>query len=340
MDKLTISHSPHVHGRFSTRSLMKDVLIALVPAVIMAVAFYGWAALKLLVISVAGCVAIEYLIGRFLLKSPGSISDLSAVVTGVLLALNLPSSAPWWIPLVGAVLAIGVAKMTFGGLGQNLYNPALVARVFLLMSFPVIMTNWTLTEPLVSCTIPWLQGQVDAFTGATPLGLVSEGLKSGIAVPEIMQQGQFTWQQLLLVSLGGSMGEVSSLALLLGFVYLLFRRVIRPTIPVVVVATVAVLTLIFSLINPARFTGPVFNIFTGGLLLGAIFMATDYVTSPMSFKGQVIYAVGIGAISVFIRYFGSYPEGVSFSILIMNSAVPLLNKYCKPRRFAGEVRNG
>ena len=335
-EKPIVSPSPHLHGRESTRRVMGDVLIALLPVTLVALLCYGWSVLILLLSGVAACVLCEYLINRFLLHRPCSVGDLSAIVTGVLLVLNLPPAAPWWIAVVGAVVAIGIAKMTFGGLGQNLFNPALVGRVFLLVSFPVLMTGWALPHGILQDWIPMLSSQVDAFSGATPLGVVKEGLINGGAASELA--GSYTWQQLLFIRPGGSVGELSSIALLLGFIYLLCRRVIKATIPVTIVATVFVLSAIFSAVDPARFTGPFFNVFTGGLLLGAIFMATDYVTSPMTTLGQIIYGVGIGVIALCIRYFGSYPEGVSFSILIMNCVVPILNKYCKPRRFGKEAK--
>jgi electron transport complex protein RnfD len=223
--------------------------------------------------------------------------------------------------------------MTFGGLGQNIFNPALVGRVFLLISFPTLMTDWSIPES-------WFRSGVDAFTGATPLAITQEGLAAGLTLPEIFAANEFTFREMIFVKIGGSVGEVSALALILGFVYLLIRKVIRPHIPLVILGTIAAMTGIFNLINPDIYTGPLFNIFTGGVLLGAIFMATDYVTSPMSVKGMVIYAFGIGVITVLIRYFGAYPEGVSFAILIMNMTVPLLNKYCKPKRYAKEVKHG
>ncbi|MBO7487016.1 MAG: RnfABCDGE type electron transport complex subunit D, partial [Bacteroidales bacterium] len=242
------------------------------------------------------------------------------------LALNLPPAAPWWIAVIGSIVAIGIAKMSFGGLGQNVFNPALVGRVFLLISFPVAMTTWTAPQS-------WFGG-VDAFSGATPLALINEGLHSGQTVQEILAANPgLSPAQMLFARAGGSAGEASVIALLLGFVYLLCRKVIKPHIPVTIWVTVAVMTGIFALCNPAEYTGPLFNLFTGGLMLGSIFMATDYVTSPMTNKGMIIFGVGIGVLTVLIRYFGSYPEGVSFAILIMNLTVPLLNKYCKPVRF-------
>ena len=328
MNKLLVSPSPHTHGRESTQSIMRDVLIALAPAMLVSILSSGWSALMLILVGAAACVLTEFLIQKYLLKRPVTVSDLSAVVTGCLLALNLPPNSPWWLIVIGSVVAIGVAKMTFGGLGQNIFNPALVGRVFLLVSFPVLMTTWNDSGSMF--------GLVDAFSGATPLGAVKEGLKNGMTLSELTADN-LTFSQQFFFNMGGSAGEFSAIALILGFIYLLCRRVIKATIPVTIFCTVFVVSGIFWLANPERFTNPVFNLFTGGLLLGAIFMATDYVTSPMTTKGQIIFGIGIGLITVFVRYFGSYPEGVSFAILIMNCTVPLLNKYCKPRRF-GEVK--
>ena len=328
MNKLLVSPSPHTHGRESTQSIMRDVLIALAPAMLVSVLASGWSAFVLLLAGVAACILTEFLIQKYLVKGPVTVCDLSAAVTGCLLALNLPPNAPWWLVVIGAVVAIGVAKMTFGGLGQNIFNPALVGRVFLLVSFPVLMTTWDDSGSMF--------GIVDAFSGATPLGAVKEGLKNGMTLSQLTAD-DLTFGQEFFFNAGGSAGELSAIALILGFIYLLCRRVIKATIPVTILCTVFVVSGIFWLANPEKFTNPVFNIFTGGLLLGAIFMATDYVTSPMTTKGQIIFGIGIGLITVFVRYFGSYPEGVSFAILIMNCTVPLLNKYCKPRRF-GEVK--
>ena len=331
MRKLIVSPAPHVHGDESTRKIMKDVLIALAPSMLVAVYFYGLSAIKLLLVGVIACMGVEFLIQKYLMRTKVTVTDLSAAVTGVLLALNLPPTAPWWVIVIGAVVAIGVAKMTFGGLGHNIFNPALVGRVFLLISFPVIMTDWTVPAS-------WFRPGVDAVTGATPLALVKEGLAQGMTVDQILSANpDLTYWQMLFARAGGSAGEASALAIILGFIYLLVRRVIRPHIPVTIILTVAVMTGIFWLIDPSQYTDPLFNILTGGVLLGSVFMATDYVTSPMAVKGMVIYGIGIGVLTVLIRYFGSYPEGVSFAILIMNSIVPLLNKYIKPARFGKEV---
>ncbi|MBR5568383.1 MAG: RnfABCDGE type electron transport complex subunit D [Bacteroidales bacterium] len=317
MDKLLVSPSPHLHTKTSTKSLMRDVVIALLPAVVVSVLFYGWSELLVLGVSVASCILLEYLITKYLLKKSCTVCDWSAAVTGVLLALNLPSSTPWWVVFIGAVVAVGVAKMTFGGLGQNLFNPALVGRVFLLISFPTYMTDWAKPNGFI--------GNFDAFTGATPLGIAKEG---GVAAIESMD-----YMDMLFCNIGGSAGELSALALLAGFVYLLVRRVIRPYITLSILATVAVFSGIFWAINPAEFTDPLFNLLTGGLLLGSIFMATDYVTSPMSNLGGIVFGIGIGVITMLIRYFGAYPEGVSFAILIMNSVVPLLNKWFHTKKY-------
>ena len=318
MDKLIVSPSPHLHTKTSTKSLMRDVVIALMPAVIVSVLFYGWSALLVLSTSIASCLLVELFITRFLLKKPSTIADCSALVTGILLALNLPTTTPWWVVFIGAVVAIGVAKMTFGGLGQNLFNPALVGRVFLLISFPTYMTDWTRPQGFIG-------GNLDALTGATPLGVAKEG---GVAAVEGLD-----YCDMLFYNIGGSAGEISAIAILLGFAYMLARRVIKPYITLSILVTVAAFSGIFWAINPAEYTGPVFNLLTGGLLLGSVFMATDYVTSPMSKWGGVIFGVGIGVITMLIRYFGAYPEGVSFAILIMNSVVPLINKVCHTKKY-------
>ena len=303
---------------------MRDVVIALLPATVVSIVFYGLSMLLVTAVSVVSCVLLEYLITRFLLKKPSTICDWSAAVTGLLLALNLPSSTPWWVVFIGAVVAIGVAKMTFGGLGQNVFNPAIAGRVFLLISFPTYMTDWKAPQGLFGA---------DAVSGATPLGLIKEGLLQGQTVTGIMAENGFSYGQMLFANIGGTAGEISAIALLAGFVYLLVRRVIRPHITLSIWATVAVVSLIFWLCAPERFTDPLFNLLTGGMILGSCFMATDYVTSPMSVKGGVIFGVGIGFITMMIRYFGSYPEGMSFAILIMNAVVPLLNMWFHQKKY-------
>ena len=324
MERLLVSPSPHIHGKVSTMSLMLDVVIALIPAVLVSVVFYGWKELLVLGVSVGSCLLLEHLITVYLLKKPTTLGDMSAVVTGILLALNVPYTTPWWIVLIGAVAAMGVAKMTFGGLGQNIFNPALVGRVFLLVSYPTYMTHWEQPRGLFGA---------DAVTGATPLGAIKEGLMQGSTVQDLVSAGGYDYSSMLFANIGGSAGELSAIALLIGFVYLLCRRVIKPWITLSIFATVALTSLVFWGISPERFTDPLFNLLTGGLILGACFMATDYVTSPMSVKGGIIFGVGIGFITMMIRYFGPYPEGVSFAILIMNSTVPLINKWFHQKKF-------
>lgn len=317
MNKLLVSPSPHIHSKVTTSSLMGDVVIAMLPAVIVSILFYGWSELLILAVSCISCVGIEWAITKFLFKKEGPYCGSAALVTGILLALNVPPTCPWWVIFIGAIVAIGIVKMTFGGLGQNMFNPAIAGRVFLLISFPAIMTDWTVPQGFIHAT--------DAVSGATLLGQFNEGGVEAIQGVDYLQT--------LFFNIGGSAGEISALALLVGFVYLLVRRVIRPHITLSIWATVAVLSLIFWLINPAKYPDPLFNLLTGGLLLGSIFMATDYVTSPMSDKGGIIFGVGIGLLTILIRYFGAYPEGVSFAILIMNAFVPLINKFCHQKKY-------
>jgi electron transport complex protein RnfD len=310
---------------------MRDVIIALCPSLLVSIYFFGFSAIKLALVGVASCVAVEYVIQKYILKTKVTINDYTAALTGLLLALNLPPNSPWWLMVIGAIVAIGVAKMTFGGLGQNLFNPALVGRVFLLVSFPVLMTDWTAPASFFGATI-------DAASGATPLALVKEAVAAGTPISEIFANNPSLSYSQLLFARVGSAGEVSAIALLLGFVYLLVRRVIKPHITLSIWATVFVFSGILWLCNPEQFTDPIFNLLTGGMLLGSIFMATDYVTSPMSDKGMIIFGAGIGIITILIREFGAYPEGISFAILIMNATVPLINMYVKPKRFAKEAK--
>lgn len=311
---ITISPSPHAHTPVTVRRLMLNVIVALLPAVAFALYCFGLGAAVVIATSIAGCVVVEYLISRYMLGEKPSIGNLSAVLTGLLLALNLPSNLPIWTVLIGCVIAIGIGKMTFGGLGCNIFNPALVGRVFLLLSFPVQMTTWPL--PMEN-----RMAYLDATTGATTLGQLKMDQISGADVDILTHALGFT---------GGSMGEMGAIALLIGFIYLLCTRTITWHIPVSILATVALFSLCIG-VNPGV------QLVTGGLMLGAIFMATDYVTSPMSHSGMILYGVMIGIITVVIRQWGAYPEGVSFAILIMNGLTPLINRYLKPRKF-GEGR--
>ena len=324
MSNFTISPSPHVHGGDSIEKNMYGVLIALVPTFIFSIVFFGLGAILVTLTSVVACLVFEYVIQKYLMKQRPTIWDGSAIITGVLLAFNLPSSLPLWIVVIGALVAIGIGKLSFGGVGNNIFNPALVGRVFLLISFPVQMTTWPIPNGFATA---------DAVTGATPLALVKEAVKNGQAVGEALSSAGFSTGNLILGNMGGSLGEVAAIGLLLGFAYMLIRKIISWHIPVAIFATVIVFSGILNLADPAQFAGPVFHLFTGGLMLGAIFMATDYVTSPMTHKGMLIYGVGIGLLTVIIRVFGAYPEGMSFAILIMNGFTPLINRYCKPRRF-------
>lgn len=311
---LTISASPHLHTSRSVSKCMWHVIVALLPAVACSLYYFGLGAMVVIASSILGCVIVEYAINRWMLRAPSTIGNGSAILTGLLLALNLPSNIPVWIVLIGSVVAIGIGKMSFGGLGCNIWNPALVGRVFLLISFPAQMTSWPV--PLEN---QWRY--LDATTGATTLGMLKLG--------EISPKSVDLWHSAMGLT-AGSLGEVSALALLLGFAWLLVTRVITWHIPVAIFASVALLALAVG-------DNVGVQLLSGGLMLGAIFMATDYMTSPMSRKGMIIYGVMIGAITVVIRKWGAYPEGVSFAILLMNSFVPLIDRYIKPRKF-GERR--
>ena len=314
MNKWIVSSSPHVHSGDSIQKNMLYVVLALLPAYLVALYYFGVGALVVSAIAIASCIGFETFIQRFVLKTKVSISDGSAALTGLLLAMNLPSNLPWWMVIIGSMAAIGLGKMCYGGLGNNLFNPALVGRVFLLISFPAAMTVWPVPEP-------FSMAYMDAQTAATPLSF----MKFDQMLPPILNT--------LIGNEGGSMGEVSAIALLLGGIFLLWKKVITWHIPVSILATVALFTGIMHLVDPVAYENPLWHLCSGGLLLGAIFMATDYVTSPMTTRGQLLYGVGIGLITVVIRLWGSYPEGVSFAILLMNAATPLIDKYILPKRF-------
>jgi len=330
--QFNISPSPHIHGKVTTEKLMYGVVLALLPAVFTSVFFFGTGAIIVIATSVISCILFEYLIQRFILKKPLSVNDGSALVTGLLLALNLPSNIPLLPVIIGSLVAIGVAKMTFGGLGNNPFNPALVGRVFMLISFPVQMTSWPVPAGFTT-------GYTDAATGATPLAIIKEGLNNGESISQLMDKVP-TSLNMLLGNMGGSIGEISALALLIGMVYMLLKKIITWHIPVSIIGSIAIFTALLWIIDPESNADPLFHILAGGVLIGAIYMATDYVTSPMNPKAMLIYGCGIGIITVIIRVWGAYPEGVSFAILIMNAFVPLMNTYIKPKRFGEEVKNG
>ncbi len=329
MNKLIVSLSPHAHGTDSVERNMYGVIIALLPTLLVSFCYFGLGSLVVCATSVAACMFFEWAIAKYLMHRQPTLADGSAMITGLLLGLNLPSNFPVWMILVGALVAIGIGKMSFGGLGCNPFNPAIVARCFLLVSFPVAMTSWPKAGQWLSYT--------DATTGATPLSVMQAAIKSGDA--SVLSQLPSSVNMLLEpLSTGygaGSIGEVSVVALLVGLAYMLWRRIITWHIPVSILLTVGILSALLHWANPI-YAHPLQVLMSGGLLLGAIFMATDYVTSPMTRRGQLIYGVAIGALTVIIRNWGSFPEGMSFAILIMNAFTPLINFYVKPKRF-GEV---
>ena len=309
--RLFASPSPHIHTADNTRRIMGDVVLALIPALAVSTYVLGLRVLFVTFVAVASCVLFEYLISRLFLKRKATIGDLSAVVTGVLLAFNLPVGIPWWIVVIGALVAIGIGKMTFGGLGCNPFNPALTGRIFLLIAYPVEMTDWTTGVP-------------DALSGSTMLPAVKYHLTSLADV---------NFAHLFGGVMNGSMGEISAVALLVGGIYLLVRKVISWHIPVAVLGTMALFAFATAIgQGDLMWQLPLFHLMAGGAMLGAIFMATDYSTSPMTHKGMLIYGVGIGVITMVFRLWGAYPEGMSFAIFIMNAATPLINKYCRPKR--------
>lgn len=318
-NRFFVSPSPHIHTEQTTQKIMADVIIALLPALCVSIAVYGWGVLVLTAVSIASCVLFEFLIQKYLLRGECTIGNLSAVVTGLLLAFNLPYGLPWWIVVIGAFVAIAVGKMTFGGLGKNPFNPALVGRVFLLIAYPAQMTTFP---------APKIEGFVDAYSGATPLAAAKAGL---------VDYGSYDMLGMFNGAMAGSVGEIATLALLLGFVYLLWNKVITWHIPVAVLGSMAVFAFVEALFMGGDasllYEFPLFHLLAGGAVLGAVYMATDYSTSPMNHRAMLIYGVGIGVLTMCIRLWGAYPEGMSFAILIMNSVVPLLNKYVKPKRF-------
>ena len=319
---LTISPSPHVHGDESTKKIMYGVIFAMLPALALSLFFFGMDALRVSLVAVVSCLLFEYLIQRYLMKGEVTLFDGSAAITGILLAFNVPAGLPTWLVALGALVSIGIGKMSFGGLGQNPFNPALVGRVFLLISFPVQMTSWVPNRY-----------DVDGFSGATPLALVKEAVHNGVSLKTLTTLPSNL--DLFYGYMPGSMGEISAAALLLGGIYMVYKKIISWHTPVAVLGSIFIFSGILWLVNPDHFIDPVFHILSGGAMLGAIYMATDMVSSPMTHKGQIIFGIGIGVITVCIRTWGAYPEGISFAILIMNAFTPLINTYVKPKRFGG-----
>lgn len=319
-NKLIVSPSPHIHSGDSIEKNMYGVLIALVPAFLVALYVFRLDALIITALAVLFCVGFEYLITKYIMKKQPNILDGSAIITGVLLAFNVPSNLPIWILALGALFAIGVVKLAFGGLGNNIFNPAIAGRIFLLISFPAQMTTWP--TPAVGIA-------TDAVTSATVLSNLTLNPEAVTSINNML----FGFE-------GGSLGEVSALALLLGLGYLLWKKIITWHIPVSIIVTVALFTGAIYIFNPEPLYNPIIHLFSGGLMLGAIFMATDYVTSPMTKRGMLIYGVSIGVMTVAIRLWGSYPEGISFAILFMNALTPIINNYTKPKRFGEVIKNG
>ncbi len=332
MGLLTVSGSPHYRSGESVSKIMYGVIFSLIPAMLVSFYFFGLGAILVTLTAVASCMLFEFLIQKYLIRGPLTIFDGSAIITGVLLAFNVPSNLPLGLIVIGSAVAIGMGKMTFGGLGKNPFNPALVGRIFLLISFPVQMTTWPKPSPLSTQL-------ADVITGPTPLAVVKEGVSQGESVSSLMPQLP-EYSQLLIGNMGGSVGEVSAIALLLGGLYMLARRIITWHIPVSFLASAALFAAIFWMVDPEAYADPLFHMLAGGMMLGAIYMATDYATSPMAPRGMIIFGLGCGLLTMVIRLFGAYPEGVAFSILIMNAFVPLINSAFKPKRFGEELKNG
>ncbi|MBB6276139.1 RnfABCDGE type electron transport complex subunit D [Porphyromonas circumdentaria] len=325
-NRIIVSPSPHIHSGDSISKNMYGVLIALIPAFLFSVYQFGWHSLLVTAICVLTCCLTEYFITTFMLRRKNYIFDGSAILTAVLLAFNLPSTLPWWIVVIGSIIAIAIGKMAFGGLGNNIFNPALVGRVFLLIAFPAQMTTW----PVVS----HFAKAVDGETMATPLSFMKEAIKGTEGALEQIPSSL----DLFLGLNPGSMGEISAIALLIGLVYMLARKIITWHTPISILLTVFVFSGILYLVNPSIYPSPITHLLTGGLMLGAIFMATDYVSSPITSRGQLIYGVSIGLLTVIIRTWGAYPEGMSFAILIMNAFTPIINLYFKPKHFGEKVK--
>jgi electron transport complex protein RnfD len=322
-NKLIVSSSPHVRTNKDTSYIMKQVVIALLPATLAALFFFRLSALNVIFFCVTGSVGAEFVCQK-ISKQESTIGDFSAVVTGLLLAFNVPASLPWWMCLLGAAFAIIVVKMVFGGIGNNFVNPALAARAFLLASFPVAMTLWTRTG------VNWVSsGNIDAYTTATPLSF----LKAGSNGVSSLADSGISISNMLIGNIGGCIGETSAVLIILGGLYLMYKGIINYVIPTFYICTVAILMFILGGFN---FTFVIYELLAGGLMLGAFFMLTDYTTSPMTKKGQIIYAVLAGLITTVIRLYGGYPEGVSYSILLVNIMTPLIDKYTKTKVF-GEV---
>ncbi|GHU86068.1 electron transport complex subunit D [Bacteroidia bacterium] len=325
MNKLTISGAPHIHSDQSVYKIMWGVVIALIPSLLISVYFFGFSALTTVAVAVASCLFFEWAIQKYMLRVKPTVNDGSAVITGLLLAFNLPSNLPFWMTILGALVAIGIAKMIFGGLGNNPFNPALVGRCFLLISFPVAMTTWPVLRPLFG-----EQVIADAITGPTPFAFIKEQIAAGIPMDVIMDSVP-SYANMLMGARGGALGEISAIAIILGGLFMLWKKIISWHIPVTFIGSAFIFAGILYCVNPEIYINPFVHILSGGLLLGSVFMATDMVTSPMTNTGKIIFGLGCGVLTILIRVFGAYPEGVSFAILIMNAVTPFINKGFKPR---------
>jgi Na+-translocating ferredoxin:NAD+ oxidoreductase subunit D len=332
MNLLTISGSPHVQTDESVSKIMFGVVLSLIPAMLVSFYFFGLAAILVTLTAVVSCLFFEYVIQKYLIKGPVTIFDGSAIITGILLAFIVPASLPLWMVVIGSLVSIGMGKMTFGGLGKNIFNPALVGRVFLMISFPVDMNMYP--KPTAMST-----QLTDIITGPTPLAVVKEGIAQGEQVQDLLPQVP-DYMNMMMGNLGGSIGEVSAIAIIIGGIYMLIKKYITWEIPTAYIGSVVILAGILWLTNPDIYVNPLFHLVSGGLMLGAIYMATDMVTSPMTRMGMIVYGIGCGFLTILIRIFGAYPEGVAFAILIMNAFVPLINRGFKPKRFGEEVKNG
>ncbi|MFW5726208.1 MAG: RnfABCDGE type electron transport complex subunit D [Bacteroidota bacterium] len=332
MNLLTVSGSPHVYTQDSVSKIMYGVVLSLLPAALVSFYFFGLAAIVLTLTAIASCMFFEFIIQKYILQGPVTIFDGSAVVTGILLAFIVPANLPLWMVMIGSLVSIGMGKMTFGGLGKNIFNPALVGRVFLMISFPVDMNIYPQPQPLNTSL-------TDIITGPTPLAVVKEGISQGEKVLELLPQVP-EYADLMMGNLGGSAGEISAIAILIGGLYMLWRKLITWPVPTAYLGSVIVLAGVLWLIDPTQYVNPMFHLITGGIMLGALYMATDMVTSPMTKWGMIVYGIGCGFLTILIRVFGAYPEGVAFAILIMNAFVPLINRGFKPKRFGEEVKNG
>jgi Na+-translocating ferredoxin:NAD+ oxidoreductase subunit D len=332
MNMLTVSGSPHVYSEESVPKIMYGVVLSLIPAALVSFYFFGLAAILVTLTAVVSCMFFEFIIQKYLLKGPVTVLDGSAIITGLLLAFIVPASLPLWMVVIGSLVAIGMAKMSFGGLGKNIFNPALVGRVFLMISFPVDMNMYP--KPAAMST-----QLTDIISGPTPLAIVKEGVAQGEKVSDLLPKVP-EYVDLLMGNMGGSVGEISAIAILLGGIYMLIRKIITWEIPAAYLGSVIILAGALWLLNPEVYVDPLFHLVTGGLMLGALYMATDMVTSPMSRWGMIVYGIGCGFLTIIIRIFGAYPEGVAFAILIMNAFVPLINRGFRPQHFGEEVKNG